>query len=137
MANTAFEKQVFVSNSSVKYGWDPSRIKTLLEEKYGKQFEPERLDEYDNFLAGIKSKTAIRLSSDQPRIVHIENATCPICGAPIINDDKWFGRLTRTPGWYCTEGKALHFIQWKANNICRNRKQPIPFEEIGDTQNAL
>ena len=136
MGNVSFQRQIFVSDSSVKYGWDPAFIKLKLHEKYQDSFDPTKLDEYDNYLAEIKSRTVETLPSlDRPRVT-IEKANCPICGAPIYNDDKWFGRYTRTPGWGCTEGGSLHFIQWKANQICRKRGQNIPFKERGVLENA-
>lgn len=137
MSSLSFQRQIFVSDSSVKYTWEPAFIKMKLYERYGDEFDPSKVDEYDNYLAQIKSETAEILSSQTEPIVRIiENANCPICGASIINDDKWFGKYTRTPGWRCTEGGSLHFIQWKANRICSNRNEKKPFEEMGEMQSV-
>lgn len=128
MASIAFERQVFIGDSSVKYGWSIEETRRLLREKY-ENFDPDLIPEYDNYLADIKSRTPVVLSSDKPKVVHMENVSCPICGAPIVNDDKWFGKYTRTPGWSCTNGGTTHFLWWKANNIRRKQGLPIVFEE--------
>jgi len=128
MGSLNFEKQVFIGDASVKYGWSIEETRRLLRERY-ETFDPDLINEYDNYLADIKSRTIAALSSDKPKVVHIKDANCPICGAPIVNDDKWFGKYTRTPGWSCTNGGTTHFLWWKANNIRRKQGLPIVFEE--------
>lgn len=124
-------KQRFLNTSSEKYGFDQSEIKKLLSEKYP-LFSIDQLAEYDSYLADIKSKTkdVVRKGKKKELITVIPNMLCPICGSKIFNNDNLFGVYTRTPGWQCVTGKKLHFYQWKANNILRNRgKEPI-FQEV-------
>ena len=69
MGSSSFQRQIFVSDSSVKYGWDPAFIKLKLHEKYQDSFDPTKLDEYDNYLAELKSRTVETLPSlDRPRV---------------------------------------------------------------------
>lgn len=48
---------------------------------------------------------------------------CPICGSEVTRDRVWDGRYTGEPGWRCTRGGLLHFLQDKAQRIQQNFEQ--------------
>ena len=129
MTNVAFERQVFVNDMSIKFGYEPNEIKDMLEKKFDK-FDIYRVDEYENYLAECRSRTKFTSSKDiKPKAVFAEGFMCPICGKPVIVDDRWFGRYTRTFGWRCSDAGISHFLQWKANNIRRNQGLQFVFQE--------
>lgn len=122
------------------HGLSESEVKEILKKKW-KGFDPRKFQEHMAFidLEMIERKKLQQLEAQQEAInqrytpAEIEQvygpSLCPFCNASTIPDLTWFGKYTRRPGWRCPKN-AAHFLWWKANRVCEQRGETIPFPEV-------
>lgn len=127
-------KQIYIVNATARFGFTEKKTTELLAKKFG-SFDPNKKDEYDQFLAGEREKILSYFSKRNSEVTYVTNEVCPICGAPIINDDTLIGKYSKINGWRCKLGGKLHYWQARTNLVMKNTGKPNIYEEY--TENAI